>query len=118
MRTQTVAEQLIQKDGTITEASKLAHTEALYSVVDVSANDTTVYSGPALLLGVYVNTALSAHVLPIKDGGTSGTTVVSVAASAAAGTNITFPGIRFETSLVVDPNDSATGSVTIAYRPI
>lgn len=97
------------------EASRVTHTECLYAVVNVADNSTTVYNGPALLFGVYVNTALSAHALPIVDGST---TVVSIAASAAVGTNITFPGIRFETSLIVDPNDAATGSVTVAYRPI
>lgn len=95
--------------------SQLAHNECLYSVVDVSANSTTVYSGPCLLFGVYVNTVLSAHALPIVDGST---TVVSIVASAAVGTNVTFPGIRFETSLIVDPNDAATGSVTVAYLPL
>lgn len=118
-RTATVAEQIpvlpqTSSAGTA-DASRLAHTECQYSVVDVSDNTTTVYDGPALLFGVYVNTALSAHALPIKDNTVS---VVSIAASAAVGTNTTFPGIRFETSLIVDPDDSATGSVTIAYRPI
>lgn len=91
------------------------HQECLYAVVNVADNTTTVYNGPALLLGVYVNTALSAQALPIQDGST---TVVSIAASAAVGTNITFPGIRFETSLVVNPDDAATGSVTVAYLPL
>jgi hypothetical protein len=81
----------------------------------VATNSTTVYTGPCILYGVYVNTVLSAHALPIVDGTT---TVVSVVASAAVGTNITFPGIRFNTSLIVDPNDAATGSVTIAYRTV
>lgn len=115
MRTATVAEQVIQRSGEADDGSRLAHTETFYAVVDVSDNTTTVYDGPCLLFGVYVNTGLSAHVLPIKD---NTTTVVSIAASAAAGTNTTFPGIRFETSLIVDPNDSGTGSVTVAYRPI
>jgi len=26
--------------------------------------------------------------------------------------------IRFETSLIVNPNDAATGSITVAYRPL
>lgn len=102
-------------ESQMAEASRLTHTECQYAVVDVSTNSTTVYDGPALLFGVYVNTALSAHALPIVDGAT---TVVSIAASAAVGTNTTFPGIRFEASLIVDPNDAATGSVTVAYRPI
>lgn len=95
--------------------SQKQHSECLYSVVDVSNNSTTVYNGPALLFGIYVNTVLSAHALPIKDGST---TVVSLAASSAVGTNPSFPGIRFETSLVVDPDDAATGSVTVAYLPL
>lgn len=118
-RTATIAEQIQQQpltsEGKTNDASRLAHTECLYSVVNVADNSTTVYNGPALLFGVYVNTALSAHALPITD---AATTVVSIAASAAVGTNTTFPGIRFETSLIVNPDDSATGSVTIAYRPI
>lgn len=118
-RTATVAETIRVPAATsqsqMAEASRLAHTECLYAVVDVSTNSTTVHDGPALLFGVYVNTALSAHALPIAD---NTTTVVSIAASAAVGTNITFPGIRFETSMIVDPNDAATGSVTVAYRPI
>lgn len=109
------AKQTIQKTGGITDASMMTHTEATYAVVNVADDSTTVYTGPCLLLGVYVNTALSAHVCPIKDGST---TVVSIAASAAAGTSILYPGIRFETSLVVDPDNSGTGSITVAYRPI
>jgi len=118
-RTATIADQIVVKptisQSQQADASRLAHTECLYSVVNVADNTTTVYDGPALLFGVYVNTALSANALPIQD---SSTTVVSIAASAAVGTNITFPGIRFETSLIVNPDDAATGSVTIAYRPI
>lgn len=101
--------------GTSYEASDAVHNESLYSVVDVSNNTTTVYNGPAILVGAYVNTALSAHVLPIED---NTTTVCSLPASAAAGSVYSFPGIRFETSLIVNPNDAATGSVTIAYRPL
>ena len=98
-----------------TRNAMLVHEESEYSVVSVTDNSTTVYTGPAILTGVYVNTALSAHALPIQDGSTS---VVSIAASAAVGTNTTFPGIRFNTSIVVNPNDSATGSVTVAYRKV
>lgn len=118
-RTATMAEQIpvqpSNSNGITADASRLTHTECLYSVVDVSVDSTTVYNGPALLFGVYVNTALSAHALPIQD---NTTTVVTIAASAAVGTNENFPGLRFETSLIVNPDNAATGSVTIAYRPI
>jgi hypothetical protein len=86
-----------------------------YSVVDVATDTTTVYTGAVLLYGVYVNTALSAHALPITDGST---TVVTLPASAAAGAMYPFPGILFLTSLIVNPNDAATGNVTVAYRPL
>lgn len=114
-RTQTVAEQLIDRAGDAKDASRLTHTETVYSVVNVEDNSTTVYSGPCLLFGVYVNEDLSAHALPIKD---NSTTVVTLPASWGAGNFAHFPGIRFETSLVVDPDDSGDGSIVVAYRPI
>lgn len=95
--------------------AQLVHEECDYAVVDVGDNTTTVYNGPAILYGIYVNTVLSNHALPIEDGST---TVVTVVAQAAVGTSILYPGIRFNTSLIVNPNDSGTGSVTVAYRPV
>jgi hypothetical protein len=95
--------------------SQLAHNECLYKVVNVADDTTTVHDGTALLFGIYVNTVLSAHVLAIQDGSI---TVVSLAASSAAGTSILYPGIKFNTSIVATPNVSGTGSVTIAYLPI
>ena len=89
------------------------YNETEYSVVSVTDDTTTVFTGPCTLHGIYVNTALSAHVLPIEDGST---TVVSVISSAAAGLSVPFPGIRFETSLIVNPNNAGTGSVTVAFR--
>jgi len=86
-----------------------------YAVVSVADDSTTVYTGPCMLYGVYINTVLSAHALPIKDGTT---TVVTIPASAAAGAHYPIPGIRFETSLIVDPDNSATGDVVVAYRPV
>jgi hypothetical protein len=64
---------------------------------------------------VYVNTVLSAHTVLLVDGST---TVVTVPASLAAGSSILYPGIRFETSLVIDPDNSSTGNLTVAYRPL
>src|SRR5574343_1875202 len=68
---------------------------ASYAVVDLATDSTTVSTGPAVLYGIYVNTVLSAHAAPIKDGTT---TVLSIPASAAAGSMYTFPGIVFGTS--------------------
>ena len=98
-----------------TRFGQLVHEECEYAVVAVATDTTTVFTGPCILYGVYVNTVLSAHVLPITDGST---TVVSIVASAAAGTSILYPGIRFDTSLIVNPDDAATGSITVAFRRV
>lgn len=100
----------------MTREASLTHTESDYAVVVVDDNSTTVFTGPCIVYGVYVNTVLSAHACPIQDGTTA---VITLPASLAAGTNLTFPGgIRFNTSLVVDPNDAATGNITITYRRV
>jgi len=88
--------------------------EANYTVVDVSADSTTVSSAPAFLYGWYVNTALSAHALPLLDGAV---TAFTIPASLAAGTLIALPAaVRFDTSLIADPDNAATGSVTLIWR--
>lgn len=115
-RTATVANYIPSAtQGPAADATLAMHPECLYSVVDVGVDSTTVYNGPALLFGVYVNTVLSAHTCPITDGAT---TVITLPASWAAGSMQTFPGIRFETTLIVNPNDAGTGNITVAYRPI
>lgn len=86
-----------------------------YSVVNVADNSTTVYTGKVVVIGAVVNTALSAHTLPIKD---DTTTVFTLPASAAAGAFYSFYDTVFNTSLVVDPDDAATGNVTLVYRPV
>jgi len=79
-------------------------------------DSTTVSAAPAYLMGFYVNTALSAHALPILDGAA---TVLTLVASLAAGTMVTLPAaVRFETSLIVDPDNAATGSIVLFWRPI
>lgn len=83
------------------------------AVVDTSDNTTTVNAAATYLYGIYVNTALSAHTVVIKDGTTA---VLTLPASTAAGTQINFYGRRFDTSLVVDPDDSSTGGITLFYR--
>jgi hypothetical protein len=85
-----------------------------YAVVDVATDSTTIVTGRCTLYGIYVNTALSAHALPILDGATP---VITLIASLAAGTNLPLPsrGIDFATSLIIDPNDAATGNITVMY---
>lgn len=89
--------------------------ETKCSVVDVADNSTTVYNAPARLYKIYVNTALSAHALPIVDGSTTKFTLIT---SLQAGQSVDFPGARFDTTLVVDPNDAATGNITVCWAPL
>ena len=115
-RTQTVAEQVNDRAGTVADASRLNHSECVYAVVDTSTDSTTVTSVPTLVFGVFVNTVLSAHTVILKDNATS---VITLPASLAAGTNLHWPnGIRFETSFVVDPDNSSTGNITVLYKPL
>lgn len=88
--------------------------ECDYSTVDVSNNSTTIYTGKCIYYGAAVTTALSAHALPIMDGSA---TIDSFAASSAVGSVHSWPGVVCLTSLVVDPNDAATGNITVFYRP-
>ena len=96
--------------------ASLVQMECDYLAVNVATDSTTVYTGPCIYYGCVVTTALSAQAMPILDGST---TIDSFAASSAVGTYHGFNhGVRCATSLIVDPNDAATGNVTVFYRPI
>lgn len=100
----------------MTREASLVETECEYAVVNVADDSTTVYTGACLFFGATVSTGLSAHPLPIQDGAN---VIAGFAASAAAGTTIsTGAGIRCNTSLVVDPNNSATGTITVWFRKL
>lgn len=118
-RYRTVVQQAMNPaSGELLDATLGVHNECIYTVVsDLTANTTTVYNGPCILFGIYVNTSVSAtHVTSIDDNTTA---VIKLPAAAAAGAMYTFPGIRFETSLICNPDDATTtGSLTFAYRPL
>lgn len=99
-----------------TRPARLIHNECQYTIVDVADNSTTVFTGPCILFGLTVTTVLSAHALPVQDGATN--VVAALAASAAVGTTTQYAGIRCDTSLIVNPNDAATGRVTVIWRKI
>lgn len=87
-----------------------------YTVVSLADDSTTVSAVPAVLGRVYVDAVMSAHACPFKDGAT---TVFSLVASLAAGTQFTgMQGTRFATSLIVDPDNAATGTIVVQWRPI
>ena len=85
------------------------------TAIDTATDSTTVYDGPCLCAGVYVNTVLSAHTVVLKDSATS---KVTLPVSLAAGTMLNFPPFICETSLVLDPDNSSTGNVTVFWRPL
>jgi len=89
--------------------------EFKYAVVDTSDNSTTVSTRNSMLRGVYINTSLSAHTVVIKDGTTS---VFTIPASSFAGQFIPFGDVVFTGGIVVDPDDSSTGSITVVYKPV
>lgn len=87
-----------------------------YTVVSLAVDSTTVSAVPAVLGRVYVDAVMSAHACPFKDGAT---TVFSLVASLAAGTSfVGMVGTRFATSLIVDPDNAATGTIVVQWRPI
>ena len=82
--------------------------------VNLATDSTTAVNAACEVLGVYVDTVLSAHACPILDNATEKFRLI---ASLAAGSLLTFPAaVQFATSLVVDPDDTATGLITIFYR--
>lgn len=84
------------------------------TVVDLSVDSTTVSSAPAILVGVYVNTALSAHACSLESNGAA---LITLVASLAAGQNLQFwEGVIFPSTLVVNPDNAATGSITVFWK--
>jgi len=98
-----------------TRPAKITHNECEYTVVDLADNSTTVFTGPCVLFGLTVTTVLSAQALDVLDGAVN---IAALAASAAVGTTTQYAGIRCNTSLIVDPDDAATGRVTVIWRKV
>jgi hypothetical protein len=84
------------------------------TLVDVSNNSETIFTGAGKVLGFQVETVLSAHNNIIADS-TSPLAVTQV--SLAKGTMVVFPagGIKFNTSLAIDADDSATGKILLYW---
>ena len=87
--------------------------EFKWDLVDLSDNSTTVTTRRAMLRAVYVNTAPSAAVV-IKDGSDTAFTIPS---GVAAGQTIAFGDVVLSGGIVIDPDDAATGSITVIYKP-
>ncbi len=101
----------------ITRFAKLMHTECQYTVVDLADNSTTVFTGPCILYGLVVTTVASAQAVLVLDGATNN--IAAIEASAAVGVTKSYPnGIRCDTSLIVNPDDAATGRITVLWRKV
>lgn len=90
--------------------------EWTYTIVDLSTDAAAAVSGglPAVLGNIWVDVVMSAHACPIINGAA---TVFSLPASSAAGTAFTWcKGTIFTTSLVVNSNDAATGTIVVQWR--
>lgn len=86
--------------------------------VDLSDNDTTIYTGDGRLLGYFVSVIGSAHVVPILDAAAEIMSLVATVPVSSVYMPLGPPeGIEFLTSLVIDPDDSASGIVTFFYQP-
>jgi hypothetical protein len=84
------------------------------TVVNMTDNSTTVSAGPAILMGIYVNTILDANACLITD---AAVTKLTLPASMAAGSQINCYGAIFATSLIVDPADAAaSGQIVVFWR--
>jgi len=89
-----------------------------HGVVDLSTDITTVANKSVVVKGFYVNTALSAHACNIDDGSD---TIFIIEASKAAGSVVDFAGeegVNFRNGLIINPDNAATGSITIIYRDV
>jgi hypothetical protein len=88
------------------------------TVIDLATDAAAAVSGgqPAILGAIYVDAVMSAHSCPVLDGAA---VLFNLPASLAAGTWIDgCRGMRFETSLVVNSNDAATGTLVVLWRPL
>ena len=83
--------------------------------VNLATDATTVSTVNSLLRGIHVQAVLSGHACPIKDG-SSGSTLFTIPASAVAGSWFEAGDMRFPNGIYVDPDNSATGTITVVYK--
>lgn len=84
------------------------------SVVNTATDSTTVYTGAGKIRGVYINITLSNHTVIIKDDSSN---MFTIPANSPAGSWFPLGDAEFLTSLVVDPDNSSTGNITVVYNP-
>lgn len=86
------------------------------TVYDVATDaDVVISAVPCVLLGIYINTVLSAHVVNVQD---NSTVKLALPASMAAGTKIDCHSAKFNTNLTINSNDAATGQIVFFWRAL
>jgi|19_taG_2_1085344.scaffolds.fasta_scaffold00403_17 hypothetical protein len=83
--------------------------------VDLSNGTITVSEKAVTLSGVFINVVLSAHSVAIKNGTD---TLFTIPASAAAGNSYDCDNAEFTDNLIVVPNASGTGNITLTFKPM
>ena len=83
----------------------------LWEKLDLTAGETTVYTGSGYIACIYVN--VINDVVTVKDGSSD---MFVIPSTASGGTVFNFCNAEFTTSLVITPDTSA-GSVTVVYQP-
>lgn len=85
------------------------------AAIDLSNNaSTTVWPGPALLTGIWVEATIGAASITIDDNATSR---LAVPVAIPIGIH-RIPGLIFETNLIVNPQDASTGQIRLLFRPL
>ena len=81
----------------------------------LSAATYTVFGGPSILKGFFVNTVMSAHQAEIRNNTVS---VFKTKASLAEGSYVDLQETKFGTKMVVVCAAAQTGNITVLYRPM
>lgn len=82
---------------------------------NVATSSSTVVGSPARVRGIYYTANASAGSIVVKDGGSGGTTVISIAVPANGFGNITIPGDGVLCSTNVYVALTNVGSATVFY---
>lgn len=106
---------LRRDSATGTDHFPVSYESAISGAIDLSDNaSTTVYNGPCLLTGIWVEVTIATAAITIDDNATARMTVP---AAITIGEH-PLPGIIFESSLIVNPADTSTGTIRVMYRPL
>jgi len=98
-----------------TKQAQAVQVQCEHTVVNMTDNTTTVYTGSCYLVAIYVNIVLSANACEVEN--VAGTSVATLVASLAAATMLDFHGLHFPDALIINPADAAaSGQILVMWR--